>query len=173
MIFEIIVELQVLVMRDVHFSGQCAGVGLVVLKLGLGGCYCGCRTPLMHGRTFQGWGSIPREEMSTIVTQNLSRLGFDSLIRDEYYYVCEHLNNFLCCQKVCLLFMLIAKLQLSFIIEQSDLPMLPKTYSQLIYHLKLPRLLPYTQMPQPNMLFVEKHYTRGCQKNKLLCSHKF
>jgi hypothetical protein len=69
------------------------------------------------GRTFQGWGSIPLEEMSNIVRQNLSRLGFDSLIRDEDYCVCEHLNNFLCCQKVCLLFMLIAKLQLSFIIE--------------------------------------------------------
>jgi hypothetical protein len=55
-------------MRDVHFSSQCVGVALVVSKLGLVGCYCGCRTPLMH------W-------------KNLSRLGFHSPRRDEYY--CE------------------------------------------------------------------------------------
>jgi hypothetical protein len=55
-------------MRDVHFPSQCVGVRLVVLKLGLVGCYCGCRTPLMHGK-------------------NLSTLGFHSPTRDEYY--CE------------------------------------------------------------------------------------
>ncbi len=45
------------------------------------------------GRTFQGWGSIPLEEMSPIERQNLSRLGFDSPIRDGgYYCVCEHLT---------------------------------------------------------------------------------
>jgi len=49
------------------------GVGWVVLKLGLVGCYCGCMTPFLHG-----W--------------NLSRLGFDSPRGDEYYCLCEHLT---------------------------------------------------------------------------------
>jgi hypothetical protein len=58
-------------MRDVLFSSQCVGVGLVLSKLGLVVCYCGCRTPLLHG-------------------QKLSRMGFDSPRGDEYSCVCEH-----------------------------------------------------------------------------------
>ncbi len=72
MIFEISVEIVGIGARDVHFSSQCVGVGLVVSKLELVGCYCGCRTPLLHG-------------------QNISGLGFDSTRGDEYYCVCEPL----------------------------------------------------------------------------------
>jgi hypothetical protein len=87
-------------MKNDHFSSQCMGVGLVVLKLGFVGRYYGSRTPILRGH-------------------NLSRLGFDSLRGDEYYYLCGHFNlkNSLCHQKIYLLFMFIAELQLSFIIE--------------------------------------------------------
>jgi hypothetical protein len=59
-------------MRDVHFSSQRVSVGLVVSKLGLVGCYCGCKALFLHG-------------------QNLSGLGFNSTRGDEYYCECEPL----------------------------------------------------------------------------------
>jgi hypothetical protein len=50
MIFEIIVEIVTSIGDEgCPFFNQCVGVGLVVLKLGLVGCYRGCMTPFLHG----------------------------------------------------------------------------------------------------------------------------
>ncbi len=51
MIFETIVEIVTSIGDEgCPFFNQCVGVGLVVLKLGLVGCYCGCMTRLLHGQ---------------------------------------------------------------------------------------------------------------------------
>jgi hypothetical protein len=51
MIFETIVVIVTSIDDEgCPFFNQCVGVGLVVLKLGLVGCYCGCMTPLLHGQ---------------------------------------------------------------------------------------------------------------------------
>jgi len=67
MIFETIVKIVTSIGDEgCPIFNQCVGVGLVILKLGLVECYCGCMTPFLHGR-------------------NLSRLGFDFLRRGEYW----------------------------------------------------------------------------------------
>jgi hypothetical protein len=71
MIFEIIMEIEGIGDERCPLFKTMCGCWVGCFKVV--GCYCGCRTPMLHGH-------------------NLSRLGFNSPRGDEYYCVCEHLT---------------------------------------------------------------------------------